>query len=162
MKKLLYMIVVLLSAVVCSCGDDEKGILVGELYEFNVPDTLLSASAHDFTLTLHSIDASIETPDWWTYFSVGWCYDDSLIERSSNKWMANETDCTKQDGVWYMDWIRLERVETGGTPDMRVIVKPNETDEYRALNIVISYSPPEWENVFDTGTVVIVQEPAHI
>lgn len=158
---------VALTAVAYSCKDDKEsddhGVIYGEMvvevYRFNVEDTLLTASAHEFTLHLEPIYATDEYPPSWTYFGIS-RWDDDKPE--DEKWQTIIGADSGSQAEIDCGWIKLNRVGNGNkTPDLKVSIQPNETDEYRAMQITVSYTPPKYKNDHLIGSVVIAQESAN-
>lgn len=149
-----------------SCNDDVDPNYVGwiDVYEFDYPDTTLTASPHTFTLDIRPSD-NVPVPGDWGIVGVSiW----------NNEGREDDYDYQK-GSCWYLypfdrpvwdakpinsfdgyDWIRLSTEKIDGRTVLNVEVDQNDTGKERAIRL---YVGNEIKNGMYVAELIIIQKP---
>ena len=116
-------------------------------YSFEVSDTLLSASAHSFSLYPKPFDGEPLTYKW-DILRVDE-YDEDL---PVDPWLM--VSFLDGKGGTVLDWLKMEKKRVNGKDVLMINVSANDTGKYRAARVFIGEDAKDYYN---SGEVIIAQ-----
>lgn len=148
------LLVVLLGYVLIGCeNENADGMNLYEAYKFEVADTLLTASSHEMILSIDAMEDGDVVPDNWELFSIS-KWDDTFP--GDDKWVLLGMVMFNPDlKLGAFDWITMEKVSDNGELKLKINVKQNDTDKYRAMRIIVAVKNG---NTYKSAQVVVGQK----
>lgn len=150
-----------------SCDNDVLDNSNCTLDAFEVPDTVLTSTSHQFLVRiLRNTDGNPALSNW-EFVNVMICDEYSTASTTAvedianiNEWPSERVVSCDKEGKLDCGWVCFERVigEDADTPDLKVTVRANDTSECRvAVCTVVRVLAP---NCSHFGQIYIVQKPA--
>ena len=159
-KKFLLAFVAIASFIMVSCGDDDicstcyiEPVMEDYRYQFDEDYVTVDAAGEEFSLSLKDLDGNSVTSTWNSYSAITWEGADDTFNETSN---VSTTFENAKDLYWY----KLAN-DSSNPGQIKVTIKPNETNSYRALSFVVQ----KYEQIKNgykylySSKIMILQEP---
>lgn len=141
MRRIYHLILLLGILIITGCGEEKQPFFGPTQVDFcEKNDTIITASAHDFTISMVRPCGNISPAHW--KFSTLQIWDnskpDSLWQDNSEWDYYSDLDLEKTSTSISYDWIRFEKVNDAESLKFRVIVQENTSNEPRTIRVMFS------------------------
>lgn len=152
-----FSIVFILMLSVSSCDSDNGFDYMGfeHRYHYEDEDTVVSASEHEFVLSMITDKPGDYIPDDWKIGTIDYLITDKS-DPLYGEWFPPKTeDIVETANSISLDWIKFEKISENDGPKLKVVIKENTSGDARGARFSFGNS---FKNYDHAGEVCVVQK----
>ena len=150
-------IVFILLLSISSCDSDNGFDYMGfeHRYHYEDDDTVVSASEHEFVLSMITDKPGDYIPDDWKMGNIDYLITDKSDQLYGEWFPSKPEDVSISDNSISLDWIKFEKIPGNDGPKLKVVIKENTSGDARGARFSFGNSFKNYDHV---GEVCVVQK----